>query len=180
MIAIAAALVLFAVPLAWRPLRFALDWETGGKLPWDVILLLGGGLSLAEGIARTGLDRVLVQGLGGAADLPAWALALGLMVAGLLLSEVASNTAAAALLLPIAGALAAARGLDPLALMLPVTMAASLGFVLPAATPPNALALGTGHVRPGELARVGAAMDLLGLAAILAACYGLAFPLLGR
>lgn len=179
-IAIAAALVLFALPLAWRPLRFTLDWESGGKLPWDVILLLGGGLSLAEGIARTGLDRVLVGGMGGAADLPAWALALGLMAAGLILSEVASNTAAAALLLPIAAALAAARGLDPLTLMLPVTLAASLGYMLPAATPPNALALGTGHVRPADLARVGAVMDLIGLVAILAACYALAFPLLGR
>jgi sodium-dependent dicarboxylate transporter 2/3/5 len=180
MIAIAAALALFGIPLAWRPLRFALDWETGGKLPWDVILLLGGGLSLAEGIARTGLDRVLVQGLGGAADQPGWALALGLMLAGVLLSEVASNTAAAALLLPIAAALATARGLDPLVLMLPVTLAASLGYMLPAATPPNALALGTGHVRPGELARVGALMDLLGMVAIMLASYGLAFPLLRR
>ena len=108
------------------------------------------------------------------------ALALGLMLAGVLLSEVASNTAAAALLLPIAAALATARGLDPLVLMLPVTLAASLGYMLPAATPPNALALGTGHVRPGELARVGALMDLLGMVAIMLASYGLAFPLLRR
>ena len=177
MIAIAAALALFLVPVSFRPLAFALDWERGGRIPWDVILLFGGGLSLAEGIKRTGFDAYLVQALGGLGGLPAWAVVLAMMAVCVALSEVASNTAAAALLLPLAGALAVAMGLAPLDLMLPATLAASLGLMLPAATPPNALAIGTGHVSPTQLAKAGGILNLVGMALIMAACYGLAFPL---
>lgn len=177
MIAIAAALLLFLVPVSLRPLRFALDWQTGGRIPWDVILLFGGGLSLAEGIRKTGFDAYLVNALGGLGALPPVLIMLALMLVCLALSEVASNTAAAALLLPIAGALSVALGHDPLYLMLPAAMAASLGFMLPAATPPNALAIGTGHVRPAQLALAGVITNLIGVGLIMAACYGLAFPL---
>ena len=177
MIAIAAALVLFLVPVSLRPLRFALDWETGGRIPWDVILLFGGGLSLAEGIKKTGFDAFLVQSLGGLAGLPTWAAMIAMMVVCVALSEVASNTAAAALLLPIAAALAVGLGVDPLVLMLPAALAASLGYMMPAATPPNALALGTGQVGAGQLALAGAILNGVGLVLIVAACYGLAFPL---
>lgn len=176
-IAVAAALALFLVPVSFRPLAFALDWARGGRIPWDVILLFGGGLSLAEGIKRTGFDAFLVQALGGLGGLPTWLVVLALMAVCVALSEVASNTAAAALLLPLAGALAASMGLDPLALMLPATLAASLGLMLPAATPPNALAIGTGHVSPAQLATAGAILNLVGIVLGLAACYGLAFPL---
>ena len=177
MIAIAAALVLFLVPVALRPLRFALDWETGGRIPWDVILLFGGGLSLAEGIKKTGFDAVLVQALGGLGGWPAIAVMAAVMLVCLAMSEVASNTAAAALLMPIAGALAIGLGHDPLFLMLPATLAASLGFMLPAATPPNALAIGTGHVSPGQMAQAGLIMNLVCVALAMIACYALAFPL---
>ncbi len=176
-IAIAAALVLFLVPVSLRPLRFALDWQTGGRIPWDVILLFGGGLSLAEGIRKSHLDAFVVDALGGLGGLPPILIMLALMLVCVALSEVASNTAAAALLMPIAGALAVGLGHDPLFLMLPAAMAASLGFMLPAATPPNALAIGTGHVSPGQMAAAGAIANVVGVGLILAACYGLAFPL---
>lgn len=179
LIAIGGALALFLVPVSLRPLRFALDWERGGKLPWDIVLLLGGGLALAEGLRQSGLDAFLVQGLAGLDAWPRWALLLLACAAVVALSEVASNTATAALALPMAGALAERLGASPLAFMLPLTLAASLGYMLPAATPPNAIAIATGHVSPAALARAGFWLNLVGLALVLGACYALGFPVFG-
>ncbi|MNY53275.1 Sodium-dependent dicarboxylate transporter SdcS [compost metagenome] len=95
------------------------------------------------------------------------------------MSECASNTATAALLLPLAGPLAVSFGEGPLFLMLPVALATSLGFMLPAATPPNALALATGHVTVRQITRAGAWLNLIGLVLVLAACFALGFPLMG-
>lgn len=178
-IAIAGALALFLIPVSLRPGRFALDWETGGKIPWDIILLFGGGLSLADGIQRTGLDQVLVASLGGLSGVPGWVAVLALCMVAVVLSEVASNTATAALLLPLVGSLAVGLGASPLYLMLPITLAASLGFMLPAATPPNALALATGHVSPAQMALVGAIVNALGLVLIMATTFWIAFPVFG-
>jgi sodium-dependent dicarboxylate transporter 2/3/5 len=178
-IAIAGALALFAIPVSVRPVRFALDWERGGKIPWDIILLFGGGLSLADGIARSGLDKRLVQELHGLTAIPHWAIlavVCGLCVA---LSEIASNTAAAALLMPLTGSIAVALGESPLFLMLPVAFATSLGFMLPVATPPNALALASGRVTVVQMAWAGLILNGVGLAFIIAALYWLGFPALG-
>lgn len=178
-IAIAGALALFLVPVSLRPLRFPLTWQTGGKIPWDIILLFGGGLALADGIQRSGLDQLIIQALHGLGALPAVVALVIVCLVVLLFSEVASNTATAALLLPLSGAVAIAMGAPPLFLMLPMTFAASLGFMLPAATPPNALALGTGHVRASQMATAGMIANLVGLALIVGVCYLLGFPIFG-
>ncbi|HEY9897890.1 MAG TPA: DASS family sodium-coupled anion symporter [Pantanalinema sp.] len=178
-VAMAGALALFMVPLALRPVRFALDWETGGKIPWDIILLFGGGMCLADGIRATGLDALLIKGVGGMGDVPGLALVVLVCAVCVLLSEFASNTATAALLLPLAGPLAVSLGEGPLYLMLPVALATSLGFMLPAATPPNALALATGHVTVPQITKAGAWLNLIGLVLVLVACFGIAFPLMG-
>lgn len=175
-VAIAGALALFAVPISLRPVRFALDWERGGKIPWDIILLFGGGLSLADGIARSGLDVLLVSKLGGLQAAPGWLVLLIVCIACVALSEVASNTATAALLMPLVGSLAVALGKNPLFLMLPVALATSLGFMLPVATPPNALALATGKVTVWQMAVAGLLLNIAGLLLIVGACYLLGFP----
>lgn len=178
-IAIAGALALFLIPVSLRPGRFALTWETGGKIPWDIILLFGGGLALADGIQRTGLDRFLVDQLGGLAGVPGWLAVLALCAVTLVMSEVASNTATAALLLPLVGSLAVGLGASPLYFMLPVTLAASLGFMLPAATPPNALALSTGHITPPQMAVVGVVLNVIGLALVMATTFFIGYQALG-
>lgn len=175
-IAIAGALALFAVPVSLRPMRFALDWQNGGKIPWNVILLFGGGLSLADGIARSQLDTLIVGKLGGLQAVPNWLVLVIVCVACVALSEVASNTATAALLMPLMGALAAALGQNPLFLMLPVALATSLGFMLPVATPPNALALASDKVTVGQMAWAGLLLNLAGLLFIIIALYLLGFP----
>lgn len=178
-IAIAGAVALFGIPVSLRPLRFALDWETGGKLPWDVVLLLGGGLSLADGIAFSHLDRFLVEKLSGLNGVPGWSAVLMVCLCCVLLSEVASNTAIAALLIPLVGSLATVLGYHPLFLMLPAALATSLGFMLPVATPPNALALATGRVTVTQMARTGFILNVLGLLLILIVLYLLGFRAFG-
>lgn len=178
-IAIAAALALFCVPVSLRPGRFAVSWEVGGRIPWGIILLFGGGLALADAIKRSGLDALMVHHLAAPGRMPGWA-ALALICAGaVLLSEIASNTATAALLLPLVGPLATGLGEHALFLMLPVALATSLGLMLPVATPPNALALGTGHVTVRQMMLAGLILNVVGLILIIALSYLLGFPMLG-
>ena len=179
MIAIAGAVAMFLVPVSIRPWRFALDWKTGGRMPWDVILLIGGGLSLAEGIQRSGMDDVFVRVAGQLGAVAPWVALVALCALTVALSEVASNTATAALLLPIAGATAAGMGQPPLYLMLPIALSASLGLMLPAATPPNALALGSGHVTVAKMAVAGFLLNLIGLGLIIGGCYVIGFRAFG-
>jgi sodium-dependent dicarboxylate transporter 2/3/5 len=115
--------------------------------------------------------------LGGAA--PAWVVLVGVCLAATLLSEIASNTATAALLLPLMGSMAVSMGQHPLFLMLPIMFATSMGFMMPAATPPNALALGSGYVTVGQLAKAGLALNAAGLTFAIVACYLLGFPAMG-
>jgi sodium-dependent dicarboxylate transporter 2/3/5 len=174
-IAIAGAVAMFLVPVSLRPWRFALDWNTGGRMPWNVILLIGGGLSLAEGIQRSGFDRMMVDATAHLAGMPPWVALLALCALTVALSEIASNTATAALLLPLAGAMAAGLGQPPIYLMLPIAFAASLGLMLPAATPPNALAIASGHVSVTKMAFAGLLLNVIGLALIVGGCYALGF-----
>jgi sodium-dependent dicarboxylate transporter 2/3/5 len=178
-IAVAGAVAMFLVPVSLRPWRFALDWDAGGRMPWNVILLIGGGLSLAEGIQRSGFDRMMIDATAHLAGLPSWVALVALCALTVVLSEIASNTATAALLLPIAGAMAAGLGQHPLYLMLPIALAASLGLMLPAATPPNALAIASGHVSVTKMAFAGLLLNLIGLALIVGGCYVLGFRAFG-
>jgi len=175
-IALAGAIALFGIPVSLRPMHFALDWERGGKIPWDVILLLGGGLSLADGIARSRLDVLLMGQLEGMQGIPGWLVIVAVCVTCVLFSEVASNTATAALLLPLTGTLAVALGYNSMFLMLPVALATSLGFMLPVATPPNALALSSGKISVWQMAIAGAVLNLVGLILIVGLLYLFGFP----
>lgn len=156
-IAVAGAVVLFALPAA-RGAR-VLDWDTVARLPWDVLLLFGGGLSLAAGIAGTGLAGWIGDALSGVGGWPPLAVAVAVAAFLVALSEVASNTAAAVTFLPVIAALAVGIGDGPVLLTTVATLAASGGFILPVASPPNAIAYGTGHVTTAQMARGGAWMD---------------------
>jgi sodium-dependent dicarboxylate transporter 2/3/5 len=181
-IAVAGAIAMFSIPVwvktaSGRRVGFLLDWKSGGKLPWDVVLLFGGGLAMADGLQRSGLDRLLVQGVAGLSGVvPGWALVLLVCLLCVVLSEVASNTATAALLLPLAGTMSSGLGRDPMFLMLPVAFSTSLGLMLPAATPPNALALATGHVTVGQMVKVGLILNVIGVVLIMAGCYLIGYP----
>ncbi|KUJ77168.1 SLC13 family permease [Ruegeria profundi] len=140
-----------------------LDWETGSSIRWDVLILFGGGLALANIIQSSGL----AESMGGRFQVIAhWPeLAVLFTIAGLIvyLGELASNTAMAAIFLPIAGAIATGLGSDPVTFLLPIALAASIGFMLPVATPPNAIVFANPAVTRQSMLRAGAPLDLIAL-----------------
>jgi len=167
-IAIGAALLLFVIPVHPSRGEFALDWRTASRLPWDVLLLFGGGLSLASAIGASGLDAWVGRQMSGVGALPLVALVALICLVVVILSELASNTATAATFLPIVGGVAVGAQVDPLVLTIAAALAASCGFMLPVATPPNAIAFGTGQIRMAQMIRAGLALDLMGVALITA------------
>lgn len=162
-IGVLGALLLFVIPSRDRDgtRRPLLTWDEARLIPWDVLLLFGGGLSLAAAMESSGLARWLGDHLTVLGTLPPLALYLGLAVFVLLLSELASNTAAATMMMPIVATLAGAVGQPPLMLMLIACFAASTGFALPVATPPNTIVFGSGRVRVRDMARAGVALDAI-------------------
>jgi solute carrier family 13 (sodium-dependent dicarboxylate transporter), member 2/3/5 len=160
-IAIAAAIVLFMIPIDVSKGEFALNWEWARRLPWDVLILFGGGLSLAAAISRTGLAAWIGGALAGAGALPLIGLTLLVTTIVLFMTELTSNTAATATFLPVLGALALSIGVDPLRLTVPAALAASCAFMLPVATPPNAIVYGSGYVSVPQMARAGVVLNIL-------------------
>jgi solute carrier family 13 (sodium-dependent dicarboxylate transporter), member 2/3/5 len=168
-LAIAGAVALFAIPADWRTRTFLLDWPTARKVPWEILILFGGGLSLAQGIDKTGLAAWLGGGLEFLTVGPAILLIAGVAVFVILLTELTSNTATTAAFLPVAGALAIGADLAPLLLAAPVALAASAAFMLPVATPPNAIVFGSGHVTLPQMMRAGIYLNVAGVIVITTA-----------
>jgi solute carrier family 13 (sodium-dependent dicarboxylate transporter), member 2/3/5 len=165
-IGITAALLLFLIPVSLSRREFALDWRSASGLPWGVLLLFGGGLSLAEAMTSTGVDLAIGGQLAGLGGLPIWLMTL--IVAGVVAgaSELASNTALTAAMLPVMLGVEKQLGLSSGTLLIPATLAASCGFMLPVATPPNAIAFATGRVELRWMLRAGLALDVLGVIVI--------------
>lgn len=172
-IAITAALVLFMIPIGRRRVG-VLDWSAAERLPWGVLLLFGGGLSLAEAMRSTGLDTWIGQQAVALGGLPTPLLILGICALVVALSEFGSNTAVAATFLPVIAGVANAIGVDPMLLLLPAALAASCGFMLPAGTPPNAIVFGSGKIRIHEMVRAGFLLDIIAILFILALMYTVA------
>jgi solute carrier family 13 (sodium-dependent dicarboxylate transporter), member 2/3/5 len=147
-----------------------IDWPTAEKVPWAALVLFAGGIALATAFQTSGLGDRIAGALGALRDWPVWLLIVGVCLGVTLLSEVASNTATAVLLMPILAATATASGIDPALLMVPAVLAASCGFMLPVATAPNLIAYGTGHVPLRRMMREGAALDLIGVALLSIVC----------
>ncbi len=153
-VAVAMAIVCFLVPV--RPGTRLMDWSTASRMPWEVLLLLGGGFAIAGSFQHSGLDRVLGEALGpwlaGRSD---WVVVLAVVVFMAALTEVTSNVATSTVLLPVLGQAAVAADLSPLLTMFPATIAASAAFMLPVATPPNAVVFSSRLVPASTMARVG-------------------------
>jgi sodium-dependent dicarboxylate transporter 2/3/5 len=168
-IAIGGAVMLFVLSArdtngARRPL---LVWSEARQIPWDVLFLFGGGLSLAAAMEATGLAAWIGESMTGLAGFPSIVIYTGLAVIVLVLSELASNTAVATMAMPIAATLAVAVDQPPIVLMFVAAFAASTGFALPVATPPNTIVFGSGHVTVRQMARAGVLLDLLGILVIV-------------
>ena len=178
-IAVGAALLLFVIP-SGRGGEGLLDWNTAARLPWGVLILFGGGLSLAHAVNATGLDSWIGNGIGTFAGvLPPIGLVVLASVVILLLTEFTSNTATAATFLPLVAALSLSLGENPLMLAVPAALAASMAFMMPVATPPNALVFASGRVTIPQMAATGVWVNLLALAAIASLGYGILTTLFG-
>ncbi|WP_159941723.1 MULTISPECIES: DASS family sodium-coupled anion symporter [unclassified Nocardiopsis] len=170
-IAIAAAIVLFLLP-ADRTHRL-LDWETAVKLPWGILLLFGGGLAVSAQFTASGLSTWIGGQVSALAGVPVWVIILAVAALVLGLTELTSNTATAATFLPILGGVAVGMNVDVMLLIVPAILAATMAFMLPVATPPNAIAFGSGHVTIGQMMRGGLWLNLIALVLILGAMYAL-------
>ena len=178
-IAIAAGLVLFLLPIDDEG-GTVLDWKDAEEgLPWGVLLLFGGGLSLAWAVATTGLDGWMGSFVGDLDALPVLLLVAAVVAVVIFLTEVTSNTATAATFIPILGAVAIGMGRDPMSLLVPAALAATCAFMLPVGTPPNAIVFSTGKISIARMARGGVVLNLLGIVLITLACYLLGGAALG-
>jgi sodium-dependent dicarboxylate transporter 2/3/5 len=153
-IALGAAVLLFFIP-AGRDRGFVLDWGVMKKLPWDVLILFGGGLSLAGAMEKTGLVLALAKALEGMAAWPPLGIVFLVTLVMIFATALTSNTATATAFLPVIGALAAGVNQPVLLLCVPVALAASADFMLPVGTPPNAIAYGSGLVSLPRMVRAG-------------------------
>jgi sodium-dependent dicarboxylate transporter 2/3/5 len=162
-IAVAGALCLFIIPVSFKERQFLLDWKSAVKAPWDIILLFGGGLTLAKGFDQSGLAAWVGRQVTGLEGLGLVAIVVIVIAVSTLLTEITSNTATAAILVPIAGTIALGSALHPLGLMLAASTAASYAFMLPVATPPNAIVFGSRYLTIPRMVKVGFFLNLLGL-----------------
>jgi len=174
LIAISGAILMFIVPSGSKEDPLLLRWKYAEQLPWGVLLLFGGGLTLAGAVSRTGLAEWLGGSLQAVGTLPL--IVIVILAASLIifLTELTSNIATTATFLPVVGAIAIEAGYDPIILAVPVTLAASCAFMLPVATPPNAIVFGSGMLTIPRMARAGLALNLIGIVLVSAVAYKLA------
>lgn len=164
------ACLLFVLPVDWRERRFTLTWDEAVKIDWGITLLYGGGLALGEMTFSTGLAQALGEGV--TTWLPsqsALALTVLFTAAAILVSEAASNTASANMVIPIAIAVSQAAGIRPIEPVLGATLGASMGFMMPVSTAPNAIVYSSGYVPIGQMMRHGFLLDLVAFVVIVTA-----------
>lgn len=178
-IAIAAAVLLFIIPVDGRRGVRAIDWEQAVKLPWGVLLLFGGGLSLSGQFGASGLSLWVGERVEAFGDVPGWVFILIVTGIVLLLTELTSNTATGSIFIPVMASVALGLGLPILTLVVPAALAASLAFMLPVATPPNAIVFGTGYIRIGQMVKAGILLNIVSLFLVLATMYTTVFWVFG-
>jgi len=185
-VAVGMALLMFFIPAgrnqrdAHGRMRYLMDWQTAESLPWGILLLIGGGFAIAGGFQATQLADWLGERFANLVmEWPTWLLVAGVCFLMTFLTELTSNVATVSTLMPILAGTALSIGVDPRLIMLPAVISASCAFMLPIATPPNAIAFGSGRIRMGQMASYGIALNLAGVVLITAATFVLLAPQLG-
>jgi sodium-dependent dicarboxylate transporter 2/3/5 len=178
-IAMLAAVALFVIPADRAKGTRTMDWDTAVKLPWGVLILFGGGLTLATAIETNGVSAFIGHSSRGLAGLPPLLLLLAITTMTVFLSELTSNTAQVATMVPVLAAMAPVLGMNPYVLILACTLGASSAYMMPVGTPPNAIVFGTGLVRLPQMMKAGIWLNLAGILVITALVALLIAPLLG-
>ena len=162
-VAIALALILYLIPSQAKKGKMIMDWDTTSRLPWNIVLLFGGGFALASGFKESGLSMWFGEQLSGASALhPIYIVGI-ISFSMTFLTELTSNTATVEMLLPVLAGLAVTIKVNPLILMLPATLSASMAFMLPVATPPNAIVFGSNRIKIMDMAKTGLILNLIGV-----------------
>jgi len=162
-IAMVLAVVLFLVPAKPKEGIGLLDWKTAKEVPWDVLLLFGGGLALSGAFSASGLSLWIGEQASALSGAPTILIVLVVTALVLFLTEMTSNTATAAAFLPIIGGVAVGMGAPVQLLVIPVALAATCAFMLPVATPPNAIAYGSGYIKIGQMVKAGIWLNIIGI-----------------
>ena len=164
--AIAMSVLLFLIPSRSEPGTRILEWEAVKKLPWGIVLLFGGGFALAQGFEQSGLSSWIGGRLEGLSSFHPAVVIGAICFMATFLTELTSNTATAQIFLPVLASLSVAANIHPLAVMVPATISFSFAFMLPVATPPNAIVFGAGRLRIIDMAKAGLFMNLAGVVII--------------
>jgi sodium-dependent dicarboxylate transporter 2/3/5 len=176
--AILGALTLFLLPVSWPQRKFTLNWEQASRIDWGIILLFGGGIAMGTLAESTGLSAAFGRWVAAQfPDVGMVGLTCVFTALAILMSEAASNTAAATVVVPTAIAVARAAGISPLEPALGATLGASMGFMMPISTPPNAIVYSSGYIPIGAMMRHGIVLDIAGFVIIVLAVLGIS-PLL--
>ena len=179
-IAMLAAMALFLIPVDRAKGVRAMDWSTAVKLPWGVLMLFGGGLTLAASIEANGVSEFIGNSSRGFAGLHPLLLLLAITAMTVFLSELTSNTAQVATMVPVLAAMAPVLGMNPYVLIIACTLGASSAYMMPVGTPPNAIVFGTGLVRMPQMMKAGVWLNLVGILVIVALSWLFITPLLGN
>ncbi len=167
MIAITGAAILFLIPSVRYQGTKLMNWDTARNVPWGILILFGGGLAIAGAFGDTGLDVWIGEQLTVLVGVQFLIIVLAVTFLVVFLTEITSNTASATMLMPIMAALSSAIDVHPFAMMVPAAIAASCAFMLPVATPPNAVVFGSGYLRMGDMIKAGFWMNLIAITAIV-------------
>jgi sodium-dependent dicarboxylate transporter 2/3/5 len=170
-IAMCAAVLMFAIPVDFKKGEYLLDWEAAKKLPWAVLVLVGGGLSLGSAITSTGLSNWIAGEMQLLSSYPALVIITVICVVVTAVSHMTSNTATAAAFVPLVAAIAVSIGQDPMLLAVPTVIAASCVFMMPVATPPNAIVFASGMVKIPDMARAGFWLNLVSIVLTIVFAY---------
>ena len=173
-IAVTAGVILFAIPVSLKDREFLLNWDWAKRLPWGVLILFGGGLSLASQVSASGLAAWIGDAMTVFSALPLILTILLITAVIVFLTELTSNTATTATFLPVIAALATAMGNEPIMLLVPAAVGASMAFMMPVATPPNAIVFGGGYLTIPDMARAGFLVNIAAIGVIAAVVWVLA------
>lgn len=170
-IAMMGGILMFIVPSKSRKGEGLLVWRDADKIAWGILLLFGGGTALADAMGQTGLTSFIGERMSVFGQMPQWMLILAVILFFTAMTEMMSNLAVVTAFLPMLFAISQAAGVHPFLLMMPATLAASLAFMLPISTAPNAIVYASGHVTMRQMARTGITLNILGALVLLASAY---------
>jgi len=172
-------MLLFIIPSRREKGKRLMDWKTASRLHWGIVLLFGGGFALASGFEESGLSVWVGEQMIGLSHFSPVFLVASVCTMLTFMTELTSNTATTQVILPIIGSLSVAIQTNPLLLMIPATLSASCAFMLPVATPPNAIIFGTGEVRMQDMIKTGIILNLIGVVLITLFIYVLGTAVFG-